>query len=972
MAVNRTFLCLLIVLSSIVDDVLSAESNVLSQLFHHTPNIAHLISSNTLYQPSTPSSPRFLSSLSSSSPDNSGSLSSLFSARRQKKSTDKSGGVVLSPVDSSFRVLIGNPSETTGEGVVFFVNPNGTIESCEDRDSVIDHLLKVYTNKHNPQRLTQQDTTRDESKQGGGDSNTVEEDEEVNVSNEQDEREDVADMTITPQEAFVGQTYDKNTTDSSMSDNSNLSPYTSSLAVPQSSSPRRELGTLPHISSYHYMSPQQARTGWTSATYNSYGSPVPVQGGVPLSLIVGGSNAEDNGRGGMRLSGLQQADNIWKKQMAEKKKKEKEEAEERGRQFIPNTVSSLASLIAPLLSPDNPELATLVRNLLSAATAPATPPSPPSSALAVPTLTSRRQLSDLLPPNTPTSSRPSYQSSPPSSLHLLFANNQTGSLEDTATAREAILPLTENPLLGIINSFASVAGAAAPSLIQVAGPVVAEIGKQLLAQAGPIGAEILKTVSLQMMDALRVGNPSLVEAVEEIGKVLLSLLDPLLRTLMEGEMRQQKRMLADTVDRAVGKGLDRGDVEISHLLNRILTQELPATLENVMTHSIDKMIQESLVRHGGGGGVQEGFEDRMTDTVRDSVREGVMNMLGGTDIQRAVGDAVKDGLNEYVLTSKTKKGLRELQSITAQSLQPTNKPYDNSASRDIIVKAFDRLSMNQQKDKPSQQQPVTTSQPIRIHSLPSPPSPKVAINKQEKARSRWDHLMSMYRGTADNALDRFKRVQQEQIKTAPSRIYTAPAHITKYQQAMLDGHNQFRTRGGVQAVQWDSDLERFIIDYMQSQDKYKQCKFEHSKQPKRKKVGTFTNIGENLYTSWGTTKFPTAERIVEAWYNELYCYRYGPVGSSCTKRPGGQCATIGGFSGPKPLTGHFTQLMWHSVTHIGCATIQCRSYNGKGSKFFGGCSYGSLTAGYGGNMVGEVPFDSKTALQMGLSGGRCA
>eukprot|EP00922_Rhytidocystis_sp_ex-Travisia-forbesii_P030901 GHVS01045553.1.p1 GENE.GHVS01045553.1~~GHVS01045553.1.p1 ORF type:complete len:106 (-),score=11.97 GHVS01045553.1:222-539(-) len=94
--------------------------------------------------------------------------------------------------------------------------------------------------------------------------------------------------------------------------------------------------------------------------------------------------------------------------------------------------------------------------------------------------------------------------------------------------------------------------------------------------------------------------------------------------------------------------------------------------------------------------------------------------------------------------------------------------------------------------------------------------------------------------------------------------------------------------------------------------------------------------------------------------------RYGNVGDKCTKSPGAKCKEKTGF-GSYVMTGHFTQLMWSTVTHVGCGLISCSNYNGTGKKHFAGCSYGSTTAGYGGNMVGLKPFDAATARRLGLS-----
>eukprot|EP00920_Eleutheroschizon_duboscqi_P027600 GHVT01067617.1.p2 GENE.GHVT01067617.1~~GHVT01067617.1.p2 ORF type:complete len:148 (+),score=15.80 GHVT01067617.1:348-791(+) len=145
---------------------------------------------------------------------------------------------------------------------------------------------------------------------------------------------------------------------------------------------------------------------------------------------------------------------------------------------------------------------------------------------------------------------------------------------------------------------------------------------------------------------------------------------------------------------------------------------------------------------------------------------------------------------------------------------------------------------------------------------------------------------------------------------------------------------------------------------------------KHSPQKYRDRVGSFRNAGENLYSIWGVDKPPSPQRVAEAWYNEIYCYRFGVVGRPCTKYPNARCKKITGFSN-NPLTGHFTQLMWSSASHVGCAVVECRSHSGGGKKFLAGCVYGSNTAGFGGNLLGETPFSPTIAGNLGLSPYKC-
>ena len=163
------------------------------------------------------------------------------------------------------------------------------------------------------------------------------------------------------------------------------------------------------------------------------------------------------------------------------------------------------------------------------------------------------------------------------------------------------------------------------------------------------------------------------------------------------------------------------------------------------------------------------------------------------------------------------------------------------------------------------------------------------------------------------------------------------------------------------------------------------------------KVGKFQRVGENLYMSWGSQSAkPKGAGVANSWYDEVHCYKYGPIGNSCTTYPNAKCTTETGFPqdpryvmtgmfDPHPPTlsppsqvhpisvwvcgcrgaGHFTQLMWESVTHIGCAMHGCGKVNGRWS-FLAGCVYGSTTKPYGGNMYGQYPFSDKVAAKLKL------
>lgn len=132
----------------------------------------------------------------------------------------------------------------------------------------------------------------------------------------------------------------------------------------------------------------------------------------------------------------------------------------------------------------------------------------------------------------------------------------------------------------------------------------------------------------------------------------------------------------------------------------------------------------------------------------------------------------------------------------------------------------------------------------------------------------------------------------------------------------LDPHNAARATVGVQPLSWSSDLEDYARTYAESQVEH--ClPLTHSHGPH----------GENLF--WGSGKDWTPQDAVTAWTGEAPDYDYDS--NSCV--PGKMC-------------GHYTQVVWKSTTHVGCAKVECND----GANYIL-CSYDPP-----GNWIGEQPF----------------
>lgn len=143
-------------------------------------------------------------------------------------------------------------------------------------------------------------------------------------------------------------------------------------------------------------------------------------------------------------------------------------------------------------------------------------------------------------------------------------------------------------------------------------------------------------------------------------------------------------------------------------------------------------------------------------------------------------------------------------------------------------------------------------------------------------------------------------------------------------------HNLWRWRVGVQPLTWNEELARVSRAYAEA------CIWGHDQG--RSPAAGFQYVGENLYA---TTVRPSSETVldsVQAWADERYDFDFGFTTGQ----------TTGG------MVGHYTQMVWHSTTEVGCGFARCE--NGiEGLSWPAGtvvvCRYGP-----GGNYVGEAPY----------------
>jgi uncharacterized protein YkwD len=110
---------------------------------------------------------------------------------------------------------------------------------------------------------------------------------------------------------------------------------------------------------------------------------------------------------------------------------------------------------------------------------------------------------------------------------------------------------------------------------------------------------------------------------------------------------------------------------------------------------------------------------------------------------------------------------------------------------------------------------------------------------------------------------------------------------------MLDRHNYWRAAVGVEPLEWSDRLAKVAQAWADTQAK-RGCGCSHS--PDRQ-------YGENIYCSEGLEN--AAAGVVDDWADEKAYYN--PSNGKCK---GGVC-------------GHYTQLVWHNTTQVGCGMARC-------------------------------------------------
>ncbi len=152
-------------------------------------------------------------------------------------------------------------------------------------------------------------------------------------------------------------------------------------------------------------------------------------------------------------------------------------------------------------------------------------------------------------------------------------------------------------------------------------------------------------------------------------------------------------------------------------------------------------------------------------------------------------------------------------------------------------------------------------------------------------------------------------------------LKTGSKVLGKDAQEALDFHNKVRADVGSPPLQWSEELSRYARAW--ANHLASDCKMKH-----RPSAGPWAQKhGENIF--WGSGEDYTALHASESWYSEIKDYKYGPLTDHNWYK-----------------TGHYTQMVWKSTTHVGFGMAVCKS----GAML--------IVANYSpsGNYMGEKPY----------------
>lgn len=117
----------------------------------------------------------------------------------------------------------------------------------------------------------------------------------------------------------------------------------------------------------------------------------------------------------------------------------------------------------------------------------------------------------------------------------------------------------------------------------------------------------------------------------------------------------------------------------------------------------------------------------------------------------------------------------------------------------------------------------------------------------------------------------------------------------------LQFHNQVRAEVGVSPLVWSVELSQYAQEWAEYLASTTDCKLIHRSELGQK----HKQYGENLYQGWSSNgNVYTALDASKGWYSEIKDYKHGKANRL-------------------EKTGHYTQMVWHTTTHLGIGVAQC-------------------------------------------------
>ena len=164
----------------------------------------------------------------------------------------------------------------------------------------------------------------------------------------------------------------------------------------------------------------------------------------------------------------------------------------------------------------------------------------------------------------------------------------------------------------------------------------------------------------------------------------------------------------------------------------------------------------------------------------------------------------------------------------------------------------------------------------------------------------------------------------------------------------LNAHNQVRRQlnagtltnspkpdDGIADLQWDSRLAQVAQSYAD------QCQYAHNGQrgDQYQALGGDASVGENIAAYYSSQ--PPAQQVYSPaqftalWQSEMEDFVYEPLGTTVSYQD----------------VGHYTQLIWRSTTHVGCAIAQCQTGGSTPYMTYAVCDYSPSS-----NYLNQYPY----------------